>query len=156
MGVGWETAMTDQRIRDILKETRNVAVVGLSPKEARPSFRVASYLKAVGYRIVPIRPGVNEVLGEKAYPSLTHIPSEIEIDVVDIFRRPEEVLPIVEEAIRRGAKTVWMQEGIINKEAAQKAIKAGMEVVMDRCMLKDHQRLLASQVETADPSLTQP
>jgi len=148
--------MTDQRIREILKETRNVAVVGLSPKESRPSFRVASYLKAVGYRIVPIRPGVNEVLGEKAYPSLTDIPSEIEIDVVDIFRRPEEVLPIVEEAIKRGAKTVWMQEGIINKEAAQKAIRAGMKVVMDRCMLKDHQRLLASRVETADPELTQP
>ena len=151
LGVGWETAMTDQRIREILKETRNVAVVGLSPKESRPSFRVASYLKAVGYRIVPIRPGVNEVLGEKAYPSLTDIPSEIEIDVVDIFRRPEEVLPIVEEAIKRGAKTVWMQEGIINKEAAQKAIRAGMKVVMDRCMLKDHQRLLASRVETSDP-----
>jgi predicted CoA-binding protein len=142
--------MTDQRIREILEETRNVAVVGLSPKESRPSFRVASYLKAVGYRIVPIRPGVNEVLGEKAYPSLTDIPSEIEIDVVDIFRRPEEVLPIVEEAIKRGAKTVWMQEGIINKEAAQKAIRAGMKVVMDRCMLKDHQRLLASRVEMAD------
>jgi predicted CoA-binding protein len=143
--------MTDQRIREILEETRNVAVVGLSPKETRPSFRVASYLKAVGYRIVPIRPGVNEVLGEKAYPSLTDIPSEIEIDVVDIFRRPEEVLPIVEEAIKRGAKTVWMQEGIINKEAAQNAIRAGMKVVMDRCMLKDHQRLLAGRVETADP-----
>ena len=149
--MGWETAVTDQRIREILKETRNVAVVGLSPKESRPSFRVASYLKAVGYRIVPIRPGVNEVLGEKAYPSLTDIPSEIEIDVVDIFRRPEEVLPIVEEAIKRGAKTIWMQEGIINKEAAQKAIGAGMKVVMDRCMLKDHQRLLASQMETSDP-----
>ena len=151
LGVGWETAMTDQRIREILKETRNVAVVGLSPKESRPSFRVASYLKAVGYRIVPIRPGVHAVLGEKAYPSLTDIPPEIEIDVVDIFRRPEEVLPIVEEAIKRGAKTIWMQEGIINKEAAQKAIGAGMKVVMDRCMLKDHQRLLASRVETSDP-----
>ena len=133
--------MTDQEIRDTLKESRNIAVVGLSPKESRPSFRVASYLKAQGYRIIPVRPGVDEILGEKAYPSLSDIPPDIQIDVVDIFRRPEEVPPIVEEAIMRKAKTVWMQEGIVNEEAAQQAEEAGLRVVMDRCMLKEHQYL---------------
>ncbi len=133
--------MSDDEIKDVLRESKNIAVVGLSPKQDRPSFRVASYLKAQGYRIIPVRPGIGEVLGEKAYPRLTDIPPEIEIDVVDIFRRSEEVLPVVEEAIRRRAKTVWMQEGIINEDAAQKAEAAGLKVVMDRCMLKEHQRL---------------
>ncbi len=133
--------MSDDEIKDVLRESKNIAVVGLSPKQDRPSFRVASYLKAQGYRIIPVRPGIEEVLGEKAYPRLTDIPPEIEIDVVDIFRRSEEVLPVVEEAIRRRAKTVWMQEGIINEDAAQKAEAAGLKVVMDRCMLKEHQRL---------------
>ncbi|NIO03136.1 MAG: CoA-binding protein [Proteobacteria bacterium] len=133
--------MIDEEIKDVLRESKNIAVVGLSPKQDRPSFRVASYLKAKGYKIIPVRPGMEEVLGEKAYPRLTDIPSEIEIDVVDIFRRSEEVLPVVEEAIARKAKTVWMQEGIINEEAARKAEAAGLKVVMDRCMLKEHQRL---------------
>jgi len=133
--------MSDEEIKEILRESNNIAVVGLSPKIDRPSFRVASYLKAQGYKIIPVRPGIEEVIGEKAYASLSDIPSEIEIDVVDIFRRSEEVLPIVEEAIKRKAKTVWMQEGIINEEAAEKAKAAGLRVVMDRCMLKEHQRL---------------
>ncbi len=133
--------MTDEEVKKILREAKNVAVVGLSPKENRPSFHVASYLKRQGYRIIPVRPGVDEILGEKAYPSLSDIPSEIRIDVVDIFRKAEEVLPIVEEAIMRKARTVWMQEGIIHEGAAQKAEGAGLKVVMDRCMLKEHQRL---------------
>lgn len=137
--------MTDQEIKDVLREAKNIAVVGLSPKEDRPSFRVASYLKAQGYRILPVRPGVDEILAEKAYFRLSDIPSEIEIDVVDIFRRSDEVLPIVEEAIMRKAKTIWMQEGVINEEAAQKAEAAGLKVVMDRCMLKEHRRLQREQ-----------
>jgi len=133
--------MTDQEIKEMLKETKNIAVVGLSPRENRPSFRVASYLRTQGYTIIPVRPGVDEILGEKAYPSLSDIPPDIEIDVVDIFRRPEDVPAIVEEAIVRKVKTIWMQEGIINEEAARKAKAAGLKVVMDRCMLKAHRHL---------------
>ncbi|NIQ39587.1 MAG: CoA-binding protein [Proteobacteria bacterium] len=132
--------MTDQEIEDIVTGAKTIAVVGLSPKADRPSFRVASYLQSKGYRIIPVRPGVEEILGEKAYPSLSHIPSDVEIDVVDIFRKSEDVPPVVEEAIKTNAKTVWMQEGIINEEAAQKAEAAGLRVVMDRCMLKEHRR----------------
>lgn len=130
--------MSDEEITEILRETKNIAVVGLSPKENRPSFRVASYLKEQGYRIIPVRPGVEHILSAKAYPSLSEIPSDIQIDVVDIFRRPEHVLPIVEEAIMRKAKAIWMQEGVVNEPAAQKARAAGLKVVMDRCMLKEH------------------
>ncbi|MBI4186489.1 MAG: CoA-binding protein [Chloroflexi bacterium] len=128
---------------DILDSSRVIAVVGLSPKPDRPSHRVASYLKANGYRIIPVNPGVEEVLGERAYPDLGSIPEPV--DVVDIFRRSEEVPAIVEEAIRIGAKVVWMQEGIINEEAAAKAREAGLSVVMDRCMFKEHQKLYAGR-----------
>ncbi len=120
---------------------KTIAVVGLSDKPEKPSFRVAKYLQECGYRIVPVNPMVNEVLGEKSYPDLHSVPAEIEIDVVDIFRRPEDVLPIVEQAVaRQGVKIIWMQEGIVNEEAAEIARSAGIEVIMDRCMLKEHQR----------------
>jgi uncharacterized protein len=132
----------DEEIKDILSSNKNVAVVGISPKEDRPSYLVASYLKSKGYRVVPVRPDGDSILGEKVYHSLSEIPGEIKIDVVDIFRKPEDVLPIVEEAVQRGAGVIWMQEGIVNEEAAAKAQKAGLRVVMDRCMKKDHQRLL--------------
>jgi predicted CoA-binding protein len=134
--------MTDREIEDIVKGAKTIAVVGLSPKADRPSFRVASYLQSQGYRIIPVRPGVETILGEKAYPSLSDIPSDVVIDVVDIFRKSEDVPPVVEEAIKRNAETVWMQEGIINEEAAQKAEAAGLKVVMDRCMLKEHRRFI--------------
>jgi hypothetical protein len=117
-------------------------VIGISPKEDRPSHIVASYLKSKGYRIIPVRPDEETILSEKVYHNLMEIPKEIEVDVVDIFRKSEDVPPIVEEAIKRGAKVVWMQEGVIHKEAGEKAEKAGLKVVMDRCMKKDHQRLL--------------
>ena len=124
---------------EILNASRVVAVVGLSPKPGRPSYRVASYLKENGYKIIPVNPGIGEILGETSYPDLSSIPEPV--DVVDIFRRPEEVLAIVEEAIEIGAKVVWMQEGVINEEAAARAREAGLLVVMDRCMLKEHLKL---------------
>jgi len=134
--------MKDEELKDTLCNGKTVAVVGISPKEDRPSYIVASYLKSKGYRIIPIRPDGEEILGAKVYHSLLEIPGEIGVDVVDIFRRPEDVPPIVEEAIQRGAKVVWMQEGVVHKEAGEKAAKAGLKVVMDRCMKKEHQRLL--------------
>lgn len=134
--------MKDEEIKDILRNFKTVAVVGISPKEDRPSYTVASYLKSKGYRIIPVRPDGDEILGEKVYHSLSEIPKEIKVEVVDIFRRSEDVPPVVEEAIQQGAKAVWMQEGVIHKEAAEKAEKAGLKVVMDRCMKKEHQRLL--------------
>jgi len=134
--------MKDQEIKEVLRSSKTIAVIGISPKEDRPSYGVASYLKSKGYRIIPVRPDGDKILGEKVYHSLTEIPREIEIDVVDIFRKSEDVPPVVEEAIHRGAKVVWMQEGIINQEACAKAEKAGLKVVMDRCTKKEHQRLL--------------
>jgi predicted CoA-binding protein len=134
--------MKDTQIKETLSRSRIVAVVGISPKEDRSSYIVAAYLKSKGYRILPVRPDGDAVLGEKIYRSLSDIPKEIEIDIVDIFRRPEDVSPIVEEAIQRRAKVIWMQEGIINEEAAARAEKAGLRVVMDRCIKKDHQRLI--------------
>jgi predicted CoA-binding protein len=134
--------MKDEEIKDTLYRSRTVAVVGISPKEDRPSYIVAAYLKSKGYRVIPVRPEGEEILGEKVYPSLMEIPKEIEIDVVDIFRKSEDVPPVVDEAILRKAKVVWMQEGIMHKEAGTKAEKAGLKVVMDRCMKKEHQRLL--------------
>ncbi len=134
--------MKEEDLKKILSNSKTVAVVGISPNEDRPSYTVASYLKSKGYQIIPVRPDGEEILGEKVYHSLTEIPREINVEIVDIFRKSEDVPPIVEEAIRRGAKAVWMQEGIIHKEAGEKAEKAGLKVVMDRCMKKEHQRLL--------------
>jgi predicted CoA-binding protein len=134
--------MREEDIKKILSNSKTVTVVGISPNEDRPSYIVASYLKSKGYQIIPVRPDGEQILGEKVYHSLTEIPKEINVEVVDIFRKSEDVPPIVDEAIRRGAKAVWMQEGIIHKEAGEKAEKAGLNVVMDRCLKKEHQRLL--------------
>jgi predicted CoA-binding protein len=123
----------------ILTDYRTVAVVGASPNPERPSYGVASYLAKNGYQVIPVNPNDGEILGEKCYPDLASIPENIE--VVDIFRRSEDVMPIVDEAIKIGAKAVWMQEGVINEEAAAKARDAGLLVVMDKCMLKEHSRL---------------
>ena len=124
---------------EILKNSRTVAVVGLSANPERPSYRVASYLKENGYRIVPVNPKEKMILGEICYPDLGSIPEPV--DVVDIFRRSDEVLPIVREAVKIGARAVWMQEGVINEEAASYAEKAGLKVVMDRCMRKEQQKM---------------
>jgi predicted CoA-binding protein len=129
-----------EQIQEIFRKYNTIAVVGLSREEDRPSNRVASYLKKVGYKIIPVNPGQKEILGEKCFASLSEIPEKVEI--VDIFRRPEQVLPIVEEAIKIGAKVVWMQDGVINDQAAQKAQEAGLVVVMDRCMYRDHSTLM--------------
>ena len=123
----------------ILNNYRTIAMVGLSPDPNRPSHRVAKYLINHGYKVIPVNPDTQEILGTRSYSDMSSIPEPIEI--VDIFRRSEEVMPIVDEAIKIGAKVVWMQEGVINEEAALKAQDAGLLVVMDRCMLKEHKRL---------------
>ena len=124
---------------EILKSSRAVAIVGLSPKPTRPSCKVATYLKKKGYKIISVNPELKEVLGEPSYPDLSSIPERV--DVVDIFRRSEEVPAIVEEAIKVGAKAVWMQEGVINESAASRAKEAGLMVVMNKCMRKEHGKL---------------
>jgi len=124
---------------EILNSSRVVAVVGLSPRPDRPSYGVANYLKEKGYRIIPVNPSTREVLGEACYPHLSSIPEPV--DVVNVFRRSEEAPDIVEEAIKIGAKAVWMQEGVINEKAAVRAMEAGLLVIMDKCMLKEHQKL---------------
>ena len=126
-------------IPDLLRSSRVIAVVGLSGKKFRPSYGVAEYMQAQGYRIIPVNPNEAEVLGEKTYRTLEDVPEHI--DIVDIFRRSEFVGPIVDSAIRVGANAVWMQEGVVHEEAAKKARDAGLAVVMDRCILKEHMRL---------------
>jgi predicted CoA-binding protein len=133
--------MEDKELRETLFNCKTIAIVGISPREDRPSYRVASYLQSKGYRIIPVRPDGDTLLGEKTYHSLMEIPEEIQIDVVDIFRKSEDVPPVVHEAIRRGAKVIWMQEGVTHEEAASQARQAGMKVFMDCCMKKEHQRL---------------
>jgi uncharacterized protein len=125
-------------ILEILKNYKTIAVVGLSSNPARPSHGVAKYLKSAGYQIIPVNPNEKEVLGEKSYARLEDVPEKI--DVVDIFRRAEEVPPVVESAIRVGAKVVWMQMGIENAEAAEKAQAAGLIVVEDACMYVEHKK----------------
>ncbi len=128
-------------IEDILTGFRRVAVVGLSPKADRPSYGVASYLKDHGFEIIPVNPSAIEILGLKSYPDLRSIPGPVEI--VDIFRRSEDVGPIVDDAITIGAKAVWMQDGVMNEEAAKKAREAGLKLVMNECMMREHRRLNA-------------
>ena len=128
------------KIRRILEESRTIAVVGLSPKPQRPSHRVACYLMAAGYTVIPVNPGQDTILGLPCYPDLRAVPAGV--DLVDIFRRPEAVLPVVEDAIAIGARFIWMQQGIVNREAAAKAEAAGLIVIMDRCTMVDHMNLL--------------
>ena len=128
-----------RQISEILRVCRTIAVVGLSAKRYRPSYGVAEYMQRSGYRIIPVNPHETEILGENCYPDVESIPEPI--DIVDVFRRPEFVPEIVEAAIRKGAKAIWMQEGVFHEEAAGRAEAAGLAVVMDRCILKDHRRL---------------
>jgi uncharacterized protein len=121
---------------EILKSSRTIAIVGLSSRQHRPSYGVAQYLQSVGYRIIPVNPNETEILGEKCYARLEDIPERV--DIVDIFRRSEFVPEIVESAIRIGARGVWMQEGVIHAEAAERARSAGLFVIMDTCILKEH------------------
>jgi predicted CoA-binding protein len=119
---------------------KTIAVVGLSHKRWRSSYGVSEYMQSSGYRIIPVNPGETEILGEKAYATLDDVP--VPVDIVNVFRRSEFVPEVVDAAIRIGAKCVWMQEGVIHEEAAAKARAAGLEVVMDRCILKEHRKML--------------
>lgn len=125
-----------ETIKKIL-ELKTIAVVGLSPKPGRPSNNVATYLQSVGYKIIPVNPGHVEILGEKCYPDLKSIPNPVEI--VEVFRRSDQVEPIIDQAITIGAQAVWLQDGVVNQAAAQKAEDAGLLVVMDDCMFRQHQ-----------------
>lgn len=126
----------DQTIRNTLLSCRRIAVVGASSNPTRPSNHVAMYMRTQGYHVIPVNPNEHTVVGEQAFPSLTSIPGSV--DLVNIFRKSEDVLQIVEAAIAIGAKAVWMQEGVINHTAAELARRAGLAVVMDRCWLKEH------------------
>ena len=125
----------DALIDRILAEARTIAVVGISDKPDRPSHAVARYLQERGYRIIPVNPALKEVLGEKAYPSLSEVPGRV--DLVDVFRKSADVLPIAEEAVRSRARFFWMQEGVVNEEARERLEEAGIPVVMDRCVKKE-------------------
>ena len=129
----------DSDLKRLFETVRTIAVVGCSPRPERPGHYVAKYLQDLGYRIIPVNPGQSEILGEKCYASLRDIPEPV--DMVDCFRRAEDIPPVVEDAIAIGAKFVWMQLGIVNEEAAQRATDAGIEVVMDRCPKIDYPRL---------------
>jgi predicted CoA-binding protein len=131
-------ATTAQQHQRILREYKRIAIVGLSPNPNRPSFFAAKYLKAAGYEIFPVNPGAREILGRRCYATLSELPRPIEI--VDIFRDSSAVPAIVEEAIAVGAKVIWMQLGVIHEEAAARALDAGLEVVMDRCIKIEHAR----------------
>lgn len=129
-------------IRTILSTTRTIAIVGLSPKSERPSYFVGSYLKYEGYQIIPVNPRATEILGEKCYPDLLSIPESV--DMVVVFRQPEECLEIAQQAVQIGAKTLWLQLRVVNLEAAQLAREAGLNVVMDRCVKIEHGRYSGS------------
>jgi predicted CoA-binding protein len=130
-------------VDSILRGAKTIAVVGLSSSRMRVSYSVSEYMQQAGYRIIPVNPNETEVLGEKAYATLDDVPEPV--DIVDIFRRPEFVPEVVEAAIRKGARVIWMQEGVVHEEAAERARAAGLTVVMDRCILKEHGRLRRSR-----------
>lgn len=131
-----------EEVKAILENSRTVAIVGISPKAERDSHQVARYLKKQGYRIVPVNPGQKEILGETCYPNLKSIP--FPVDMVDVFRRPDAVPPIVDDAIAIGAKVVWMQLGIAHNESAKKALESGLSVVMNKCTKIEHMHLTQS------------
>ena len=133
----------DQIMKEILLSAKTIASVGLSSNPEKESYGVVQYLMGQGYRVFPVNPTVSDVLGEKAYPDLSSIPEKV--DVVQIFRKPEDIPPVVDEAIKIGAKVVWMQEGIVNEQAAIKARSAGLRVVMDACMRATHRRLIGAK-----------
>jgi predicted CoA-binding protein len=133
------TINSQQDIERIMDECRTIAVVGLSSNPARPSNGVAGYMRAQGYKVIPVNPRETEVFGEKSYASLSDVTEKV--DLVDIFRKSEEAGAVVDEAIRVGARAVWLQEGVVDEEAARRAVDAGLLVVMNRCWLKEHMRV---------------
>jgi hypothetical protein len=130
-------------VTEILEKYKTLTIVGLSSKPMRPSYGVASYMQSHGYRIIPVNPKETSVLGEKAYPSLDAVPEATEVVVV--FRRPEFVPEVVEAAMRKGAKVIWMQEGVIHEDAAQRARQAGLAVIQDHCILKEHAKRFVTE-----------
>jgi uncharacterized protein len=137
-------APSDTELRSILGEGRTIAVVGLSSKPDRPSYEVAQFLQEWGHRIVPVNPNETKVLGERAYPSLLDVPAEIPIEIVDVFRRAEETPPIAEQAVRRGWKVLWLQQGIVNEETRRIGEEAGLTVIMGVCIKSTVERLKAT------------
>jgi predicted CoA-binding protein len=123
---------------NLLKDTKTIAVVGLSEKPSRPSYQVAQYMQSVGYRIIPVNPLCLEILGERCYPDLLSIPEPV--DMVNIFRKSEDCLPIAQDAVKIGAKSIWLQQGVINQEAYDYAQSKGLEAVMDKCLMIEHMR----------------
>lgn len=131
----------EDRIQQILENSKTVAVVGISAKPERDSYRVAKYLKDAGYEILPVNPAIETWDGQPTYKSLLDIPSEKKVDIVDVFRKPEAALAVVEEAVKISPSVVWLQEGVINQDAAELAKKNSILVVLDRCMMKEHRRI---------------
>ncbi len=131
----------EAQIPEILKNYTNVAVVGLSDKSDRDSYRVAKYLMAHGYRIIPVNPAIESWEGIKSYPAVSSIPPDVKVEIVDVFRKPEAALDIVRDSLSRSPKVLWLQEGVVNSDAADLAKENGIRVVMDRCMMKEHNRL---------------
>jgi predicted CoA-binding protein len=144
---------TDIELVEIFQSTANIAVVGFSSRKTRPGYTVPAYLKSVGYRILPVNPYIEEGLGTPAYPDLLSLPEKV--DLALIFRRPEAIPPLVEQAVEIGVRVFWMQLGIVHEEAAEHAISTGVQVVMDRCMLIEHKRLKSMGLDT-EPSVSQP
>jgi uncharacterized protein len=142
--------MNDTQITDLLREAKTIAVVGLSSNRMRASFGVARFLQRQGYRIIPVNPNETEVLGERAYACLRDVPDDV--DIVDIFRRSEKVPDVIDDAVRKRPRCIWMQEGVINNAAAQKAESAGVPVVMNRCILKELGRLLDNCASRESPT----
>ena len=134
--------MTNEELKQILKSTHTIASVGLSSSDEKESYHVVAYLQEQGYRIIPVNPTAAEILGEKAYPDLESIPREANVDLVQVFRKSEDVPPVAASAVKIGAKVVWMQVGIENEEAASKARAAGLTVVMNACMRVTHRLLI--------------
>jgi predicted CoA-binding protein len=135
---------SDGEMKEILLSTKTIASVGLSSSKEKESYSIVLYLKEMGYRVIPVNPKATEIFGEKVYPTLSDIPEKV--DLVQVFRKPEDVPPVVDEAIKIGAKVIWMQEGISHEEAAQKARAAGLKVVMDACMRVTHRRLVGTKL----------
>ncbi|MGW8228618.1 MAG: CoA-binding protein [Gammaproteobacteria bacterium] len=140
MSTGFNNPSLEQ-IKNLLQQIKHIAVVGLSPKTKRPSHQVAKAMQGYGYHIIPVRPAVDEVLGEKAYASLNEVPAPI--DLVDVFRAPEHIAPVIDACIARGVKAVWLQDGVVNEAEARRAQDAGMLVIMDRCIYRDYIQLIA-------------
>ncbi|HEU4528033.1 MAG TPA: CoA-binding protein [Actinomycetota bacterium] len=132
---------TDAELRSILGDAKTIAVVGLSSNPFKDSFEIAEYLQRKGYRIIPVNPNETEVLGETAYPSLLDVPEDVQIDVVDVFRRAADTPPVAEQAVRVGAKVLWLQDGIVNDEARRIAEEGGLTVIMGVCIRTTNRRL---------------